>query len=140
MMYKQTTQVPNIIFDTYLPTLTGSEYKMLSIIIRQTYGWYDKATGQRKTRDRISHGQFMKKTGLSRRVISKTLKSLVDKNLIHVTCQNGNLLHVAEERKGMAKMFYSFQTAPIRSPGAKRTKGVKQIGEILSRSQYLPFH
>ena len=132
MIYQQTTQVPNTVFDHHLPTLTESELKLLLIIIRQTNGWYDKTTGRRKTRDRISHGQFMKKTGLCRRVISKSLQSLINKGLITATCENGKLLHRSEERKGVARLFYSFLQEPVRPRAVPSGMyGVKSIGQIL---------
>lgn len=107
MIFQQTTQVPNVLFDQYLPKLTESELKLLLVVIRQTYGWIDKRTGGRKTRDRISHGQFIQKTGLSRRVISKALKSLADIGLIKITCHSGSLLHNTEDRRGKTSIFYS---------------------------------
>ncbi len=138
MIYQQTTQVPNSLFDIHLPTLTESELKLLIIIIRQTNGWYDKATGRRKTRDRISHGQFMKKTGLCRRVISRSLQSLVEKGLITVTCENGRILHRSEERKGMARLFYSFLQEPVRPRAVPSGMyGVRSIGNIIGRSDYM---
>src|SRR5436190_1188405 len=134
MIYQQTTQVPNILFDTHLPNLTESELKMLLVIIRQTNGWIDPKTRQRKTRDRISHNQFIQKTGLSRRVISKTLKSLISKGLVTVTCHDGNILHKSEERKGMAKLFYSFLQEPLKPRAVpSRMYGVRQIGELLTQ-------
>src|SRR5690349_13740043 len=105
MIYEQTTYFPNTLVDTHLPLLTESELKLILVIIRQTNGWVDKRTGLRKTRDRISHGQFIKKTGLCRRIISKTLQSLIEKNLIQVTCQYGNTLDQPEDRKGVSRMF-----------------------------------
>lgn len=43
MIYQQTTQVPNVLFDTHLPNITTlSEIKILLVIIRQTNGWIDK--------------------------------------------------------------------------------------------------
>jgi hypothetical protein len=84
MIYQQSTQVPNVVFDKLLATLTFGEFKVLMVIIRQTYGWIDQRTGKRKTRDRISHGQFMQKTELSRRMVSKTVNSLLSKGLICV--------------------------------------------------------
>ena len=135
MMYQQTTYFPNTLVDTHLPNLTESEIKMILVIIRQTNGWVDKKTGLRKTRDRISHGQFMKKTGLCRRVISKTLQNLVSKGLIQVTCQYGNSLHRPEDRKGITKMFYSFQSEPVKlKTQSMRICGVRSIGEILRAS------
>ncbi len=135
MIYQQTTYFPNTLVDTHLPNLTESEIKMILVIIRQTNGWIDKRTGGRKTRDRISHGQFMQKTGLCRKVISQTIKSLVQKDLINITDRNGNLLSRPEQRKGVSWIFYSFQAEPPR-PRAQslRIYGVKHIGEILSRS------
>ena len=130
MIYQQSTQVPNVVFDKLLTTLTFGEFKVLMVIIRQTYGWVDQRTGKRKNRDRISHGQFMQKTGLSRRMISKTLQSLVSKGLVTVTDRIGNFLHQPEKRKGVSWMYYSFQTEP---PQPRRIFGVRQIGELLAR-------
>ena len=120
MMYQQTTQVPNVIFDTHLSFLTESELKLLLIIIRQTFGWFDKTTGRRKTRDRISHGQFIKKTGLSRRVISKALKSLIEKGLVTVTCVyislklthpfRSKLSHPEQHVEGGVKLSFGVQS------------------------------
>ncbi|MGE0569338.1 MAG: replication protein, partial [Bacteroidia bacterium] len=86
------TQVPNILLDTYLPQLTESELKIMLVIIRQTNGWIDKFTGKRKTKDRITQSQFRIKTGLSKRIISKTLKSLSDKSLIRIYDRKHSLL------------------------------------------------
>ncbi|MBL7819461.1 MAG: replication protein [Saprospiraceae bacterium] len=107
MTYEQTTQVPNILFDLHLPSLTDSELKILLIIIRQTYGWIDRYTGNRKLQDRISHSQFITKTGLSRRVISKALKNLVSKGLVNITCRNGNNLQRSFDRRGKTSLIYS---------------------------------
>lgn len=107
MTYEQTTQVPNILFDLHLPSLTESELKILLIIIRQTYGWIDRYTGKRKLHDRISHSQFITKTGLSRRVISKALQNLVSKGLVSITCRNGNFLNGSDDRRGKTSLFYS---------------------------------
>lgn len=111
MRYKQTTQVPNEVFDTHLLNLTFSELKLLLIIIRQTYGWVDN-NGKRKQRDRITYSQFQLKTGLSRRVITQTVQSLLNKHLITITASNGERLHNPEQRKGRVYIFYapSFNT------------------------------
>jgi len=113
MMYKKTTQIPNIVLDQYLRTLSASELKILLVIIRQTNGWIDARTGKRKTRDRISHSQFKEKTGLCSKIISKATQSLVLKGLITVSDQSGNALHATLERKGKPRLFYSFQPAYI---------------------------
>jgi len=106
-MILQYTQVPNILLDTYLPHLTESELKILLVIIRQTNGWIDKFTGKRKTKDRITQSQFRIKTGLSKRIISKTLKMLSDKSLIQIYDRKHSLLLDSLERRGKSILLYS---------------------------------
>lgn len=107
MNYPNTTQVPNRFFDQLLPHLTLAETKILLVIIRQTYGWIDNTTKARKQRDRISYGQFIQKTGLSRRVITNTIKSLIAKQAVVVTDWKGNMLTEAQDRIGNNRLFYS---------------------------------
>ena len=109
MVYKQTTQVPNFLFDTHLRELTEAELKIFLVTVRQTLGWFDSATGQRKVRDRITHSQFKQKTGLSNRAISKTIQSLSVKKLIQITNFEGKELHQPKDRKGKAYLFYGVQ-------------------------------
>lgn len=106
MKYQQTTHIPNSVFDTHLTQLTFSELKILLYIMRQTFGWITKK-GKRKTRDRITHGQFKTKTGLSRRIISQTIQSLIVKQLICVTDYHGNQLHYPQQRKGKVSIYYA---------------------------------
>ena len=105
-MYKKTTQIPNVLLDYYLPDLSVAELKILLVIIRQTNGWVDR-TGKRKTRDRISHSQFIEKTGLSRRIISQTISKLQRSGLISVTDHVGKTLANGRERTGRTHIFYS---------------------------------
>ncbi|MBK9715966.1 MAG: replication protein [Saprospiraceae bacterium] len=106
-MIFQYTQIPNKLLDTHLPNLTESELKILLVIIRQTNGWIDKHTGKRKTKDRITQSQFRIKTGLSKRIISKTLKMLSDKDLISIYDRKHNLLKNSLERRGQPVLLYS---------------------------------
>ena len=105
--YKQTTHVPNEVFDKWLAILTESEIKILLVIIRQTYGWIDRYTGRRKLRDRITRTQFMKKAGLSARIVSKTLNSLLKRGLIQISDENLKPLIHSSERKGKFILLYS---------------------------------
>ena len=106
MTSKYFTKVPNEVFDKLLPSLTMAELKILLIIIRQTNGWLDKKTQRRKTRDRINHSQFIKKTGLSRRIVIATIQKLVDNKYIKVTDDKGQLLHCPTQRKGKRRLYY----------------------------------
>ncbi|MBK6545745.1 MAG: replication protein [Saprospiraceae bacterium] len=165
MIYQQTTQVPNILFDKYLPNLSESELKIILIIIRQTAGWINTKTGFRKSKDRLSISQFISKTNLSRRVVSSTISKLVNKGLICISCQNGNSLHNAEDRKGKYSMFFSLTCAhndtnqctwrhqPVHNSAYNKTKyskinktklntspfrtnSLRSVGEILKGNSY----
>ena len=122
MKYAHTTQVPNILFDHYLRTLTLAELKLLLVIIRQTNGWIDKRTGQRKVRDRISYSQFISKTKLSRRIISRTIQVLVRKQLILITDSHGASLKQPRKRKGRQYLYYqcTFESMLVPSTSALR--------------------
>ncbi len=104
------TKVPNTLFDKHLPNLTLAELKLLLVILRQTIGWKEKKTGRRKTRDRITHQFFMKKTGLSRKVISKTIQALVVKEYISITDFKGELLDAPHKRKGKSYLYYALNS------------------------------
>ncbi|MCB0537041.1 MAG: replication protein [Bacteroidetes bacterium] len=106
MNYQQTTQVPNIVFDKLIAQLKLSEAIVLLIVIRQTYGWYDQKTGKRKVRDWISNGQFQKKTGLSRKTISRALQYLIKHNYIRATDAHGVVLSTTKLRRGKVRIFY----------------------------------
>jgi hypothetical protein len=112
--YRYTTQVPNFIFDI-IPHLTESELKLLLTIVRQTLGWLDKRTGNRKIKDRITGSQFRLKTGLSKRIINKATKSLITKGLIEVTGTKGIILHDAKDRRGVIFLHYGLSPMHLAS-------------------------
>jgi phage replication O-like protein O len=85
-----TTQIPNEIFDTLIPQLSGGELKVLLYICRRTFGF-------RKDSDRISLSQISSGittkagrvldhgTGLCKRHVINALKALEKKNIIIIT-------------------------------------------------------
>lgn len=104
-----TTQVPNIILDEWMPQLGDVEFRILMIVVRQTLGWVlDDASGRRKERDWISSSQLVLKSGKSRKHISKAVKALIEEHhLIEATNKNGELLDSAEKRgKSFGQIFY----------------------------------
>jgi len=109
------TKTPNILFDQLLRELSNSELKILLVIIRQTNGWIDRKSRKYKTRDRITYNQFISKTGLSRRVISIAINSLLKNNLIEITDTNGNNLCAPENRKGRFFIYYSPNLISVQS-------------------------
>ena len=105
-MYKCTTFVANKLFDEYLCYLSEAEIKVMLVIIRQTIGWTDKRTGKRKVRDRITHQQFVKKTGLSDRSITRAVQKLIIRKLIEVTDGKKEVLTLGSSRKGKSILLY----------------------------------
>jgi phage replication O-like protein O len=55
--------------------ISGNQWRLLWVIIRQTYGWNKKA-------DEISITQFQKRTRLQRRHICRSLKGLVERKIV----------------------------------------------------------
>jgi phage replication O-like protein O len=92
------TKVSDILLDTWLSELSEAELKLLLTIIRQTTGW-------NKDRDRISHSQFKKKTGLSPRSISSAVESLSTRDFIRITDSFGREL-TSDQRKYRSDIHY----------------------------------
>ncbi len=109
MNYQRTTQVPNVVFDSMLPILTYAELKILLVIIRQTYGWINKRTGKRKVYDRITYGQFIKKTGLSRRSVSSAVTSLAKKGFIETGIYCDGKIQILKPIKGQRNIYYKYK-------------------------------
>jgi phage replication O-like protein O len=88
--FPNTTQIPNDVFDSLMPSLSGGELKVLLYICRRTFGF-------QKDSDRISLSQISKGittktgkvldsgTGLCKRHVINALKALEKKNIIIIT-------------------------------------------------------
>jgi hypothetical protein len=88
--FPNTTQIPNEVFDTLMPHLSGGELKVLLYVCRRTFGF-------RKDSDHISLTQISRGittkagrvldhgTGLCKRHVINALKTLEKKNIITVT-------------------------------------------------------
>ena len=84
------TQFPDELLDHVMPYLSGAEWKVLSYIIRKTFGWKKErdyiSTSQleRGVRDRAKGNIIDRGTGLSRPTIRAAVRSLEEKRLIIV--------------------------------------------------------
>lgn len=138
MQFSTYTQVANTFFDTYLPAMTLGEMKVYLVIVRQTVGWRKKGTIYRKEKDRITVSQFVKKTGLSKRVISHAITSLASKGLIFVTDTRGNDIGLPMKRKGRIHLYYSL-TRPSSYPLGEKQDAVSRKSVITEESCRLAF-
>jgi phage replication O-like protein O len=71
------TQIPNVIFDYWMHELTHTEFKVLMVICRKTFGWH-------KDEDPISKTQIVKLTGASKRAVDNAIENLKKNNLIEI--------------------------------------------------------
>lgn len=108
MYYKRTTQLPNDIVDIHLRDLTESMLKILLVVIRQTIGYVTKK-GRRKPTDWITIGYFEKRTGLTRKTITKALTNLIAKNLIIALDTKKQELKTAKQRQGKKYIYYAYK-------------------------------
>lgn len=99
------TQIPNVIIDEWLPTLTGTEFRILIVIARQTYGWH-------KDTDYLSYSQLIKRTGSANGSIGNALKSLREKGFIKVMDSKGKQLFTKEECRGQELHYQIGVTSP----------------------------
>jgi len=106
--YHSSTQVPNEVFDQYLPYLNKAQLKVLLIVIRQTLGWIDPKTKQRKRKDWISISFFSKRTRLTHKSISMAISELVYKELIVALDSNERELRHPKDRRGKKRIYYSY--------------------------------
>jgi phage replication O-like protein O len=88
--FPNTTQIPNEVFDTLMPHLSGGELKVLLYICRRTFGFRKDSDSISLTQ--IAHGITTRAgrvldqgTGLSKRHVINALKALEKRNIITVT-------------------------------------------------------
>jgi len=102
------TKTPNVIF-VIMKFISGSEYKIVLHIVRQTLG-YEKSS------DGISISQFVEVTGLSKAQVNNTIKSLKEKKIIRVSGQT-------HKNGGKSYNRYSLNFKTIDTLGQKVSKG-----------------
>ncbi|MBX3117418.1 MAG: replication protein [Fimbriimonadaceae bacterium] len=93
-----TTPFPNFLLDRVMPRLTDTEWRIICIIVRQTYGW-SIGSGIRKGSDWLSHFQFKRKTGRQSAAISRAIDVLVRSGLIAVRDRHGYGLYTPAARR-----------------------------------------
>lgn len=105
MAYQYKTNVPNRFFEKHL-IIQGSMLKVLLVIIRQTYGYYNPVIKSHKEWDWISISFFTRKTKLERRTIGIAIQRLIDAHLIQVKNEQGRFVHTPQERKFSNKLYF----------------------------------
>lgn len=79
------TKIPNSLIDWLnLQDFDGSEYKVIWVVIRKTIGWS-------KDKDKISHSQFCKLTGLAKRTVIYAIQKLVQSGALDIKKTQGKM-------------------------------------------------
>ena len=100
-----TTIVPNLFFDRLMNRLRDTEWRMLGLIVRQTWGFH-------KERDWLSHRFLTRRLGRGSAAISRAISVLVRSGLIVVRNRSGRvLLSAAERRRERSGLYFSLHPA-----------------------------
>ena len=78
------------------------------MVIRQTLGWIDPKTKQRKRKDWISISFFSKRTRLTHKSVSMAISELVYKELIVALDTNERELRHPKDRRGKKCIYYAY--------------------------------
>ncbi len=133
---------PADLLDRAMPHLTDTEWRLLCVVVRQTLGWRDAATGSRKGRDWLTQSQLVRRTGRSGKPVSQAISGLVGRGLIRVLSDQGlPLLTAAERRRYQGKHWFQLdpQWAEAvrdleRRSGGESTRG-EEAGEDAAQAE-----
>lgn len=75
ILIPNSTQIPDVILDEWMPGLSGAELAVVLFVARKTFGWG-------KGFDRISLTQMQEGTGLARSTVARTCDELTSKGLL----------------------------------------------------------
>ncbi len=134
-----TTPFPNFLLDKVMPRLTDTEWRVLVVIVRQTFGW-SIAPGVRKKADWLSHFQLKQRTGRQSAAISRAIAILVRSGLIAVRDMRGRPLYTPEmRRRSHSRMIFSVHPLATSASFQKRfglSRFRTSISENNKRNRY----
>jgi len=119
-----------------MPTLKDTEWRLLCVIVRQTFGW--QVDGRRKQRDWLTQSQLMVKTGRNNQAISRALDQLVRQGLVAVQDQGGQLLLSAAERRRYCGRLYYGLGADLSDVGRGARSVRRETGPGFARTDLEP--
>ena len=139
-LYPNTTQVPNLVLDKYMPLLTDSELRVYLFAIRQIMGWVEHQATRRAHiplscfvgGDHCSDG-----CGLSEPAIKKALKALVQYGLLK---KIGTPTQAGQEWELVFDESEIDHTGLIERRDAKKAKNKKRtaVGRAIAKEQRSP--
>jgi hypothetical protein len=134
----RTTPFPNYLLDEAMPRLRDTEWRLLCVIVRQTLGWQERGSKNRKVSDWLTQTQLVEKTGRDRAAISRALDALVLHRYIEVRNEKGHLLQLPTERRhNKGRLFFGLHPRLLRksladTTGAKNEYQVPHSNSLLA--------
>jgi|CXWL01.1.fsa_nt_gi phage replication O-like protein O len=124
-----TTPFPNLLLDRVMPFLGDTEWRMLCVIVRQTFGW-------RKSEDWLSHSQLKSRTGRESAAVSRAVDTLVKRGLIVIRDRNDRRLHsTAERRRSRSRLVFAVHPLLLDSPLYRQRIGFGYLGFRSSKGE-----
>jgi len=137
-----TTPFPNVLLDVFMPRLSDSAFRVLSVVVRQTLGW-SAFEGARKGEDWLSHKQLQLRTGRASEAVSRAIQELIDKGLIRLRGEEGQILSRAQDRERYrGRIYFALTTGVLGLASTLNTLSVakpKATKENLTKEK-LPRH
>ena len=133
-----TTPFSNFLLDRAMPRLRDTEWRLICVIVRQTFGW-STGDGGRKQSDWLSHFQLKRRTGRSSSAVSRGIDVLVRSGLVIVRDSFGRPLRTARSRQ-LARCRLSFSLSPAISMSTyQRRFGYVRFGTPQSQNDKSKF-
>lgn len=124
-----TTPFPNVLLDRVMPYLGDTEWRVLCVIVRQTFGW-------QKAADWLSHGQLKTKTGRESAAVSRAIDTLVKRGLILVQDGRDNRLHSSSERRrSRSRLVFAVHPRLVDSVSYRERIGFGHFDLRISRTE-----
>lgn len=120
-----TTPFPNLLLDRIMRFVSDTEWRVLCVIVRQTYGW-------QKAEDWLSHSQLKSYTGRESAAVSRAVDTLVKRGLIVIRDRSERRLHsTAERRRSRSGLIFAIHPLLTDSSLYRRRIG---LGDFTLRS------
>lgn len=124
-----TTPFPNWLLDRAMRFLSDTEWRILCVIVRQTYGW-------QKSEDWLSHSQLRSQTGRASAAVSRSVDMLVKRGLIVVRDRFERRLHTtAERRRSRTGLHFAIHPLLLKSALYRRRIGLGDFTFRTSQSE-----
>lgn len=123
------TPFPNLLLDDVMPHLSDTEFRVLTVIVRQTLGW------QRNSKW-LSHTLLKRLTGRESAAVSRAVDHLVKRGVIDVRDRdNRRLRKPAERRRSRSKLVYSLHHLLLESRRYRSRIGLETRQFRISKSE-----